>query len=806
VQRSPEEDPEVFTPSRGLGLRAKGLAVLAIPLVALVLVTAGFAHALDNQQRARTLARQTAEVRRQIQKVLMLLVDAETGARGFALTGKPEFLEPLEPAVAQLPAELQQLVTSLGGTAKVDPLRLQGLLDQRIAALGDLVTLGASPEPARAELEPVLDRGRQLMDQLRAELLGMDQQEERAQVTRLEQLAAADRTLRRAVWAGLLLGLLGGLASTVIFLRRIVTSLRELERNADRLAEGRPLERLAPRRDELGRLDRRMQLAAALLRSRDRELTTANENLQKSLSLLRATLDATTDGIAAVDRHKNLVLRNDRFVDMWGLSDEESRTTDQDELFKAIFQRIRNPDALMAGLRPAISSPDAKGCRLVELTSGDVFEVRYHPQFVGDEIVGRVWGVRDVTASHRHQEELELARVEAEAAREAAEGANKAKSEFLSRMSHELRTPLNAILGFGQLLEMDARDAGQRESVTQVLKAGRHLLGLIDEVLDIARIESGRFALSIEPVSVVETVAEVLDLIGPMAVGRRLTLDASGLTEGLMVLADRQRLKQVLLNLVSNAVKYNREGGTVRLTVSRPADGTVRLEVTDTGHGIAAEDRTKLFAPFQRIGAEQTDVQGTGLGLALSKVLTEAMGGTIGLRSTVGVGSTFWVEIAEAPPQVVLLEKGPVLGLEDRPPDSSSASRDGRPRLKLLYIEDNLSNLRLVERLMDQRPGTELLTAMQGSLGVELAQHHLPDLILLDLHLPDMLGDKVLENLRSSPATKQIPVVIVSADATAGHIRRLLEAGANEYLTKPLDLVRLLEVLDQYTRHEAGRP
>ncbi|MGH2720189.1 MAG: ATP-binding response regulator, partial [Actinomycetota bacterium] len=531
------------------------------------------------------------------------------------------------------------------------------------------------------------------------------------------------------------------------------------------------------------------------------------EETRKSLSLLQATLDATTDGIAAIDMDQRLVLRNDRYVEMWDLPDDVARTDDQEELFGAILARLREPDAVLDELRPALELPDASGSLLVELLTGQVFEVRYHPQKLGDEIIGRVWGVRDITVSHRHQEELERARDEAEASRENAERANRAKSEFLSRMSHELRTPLNAILGFGQLLEMDARDAGQRESVNQVLKAGRHLLGLIDEVLDISRIEAGRLALSIEPVSIQETVAEVLDLVSPMAGGRDLTIEAGEVLESpLLVLADRQRLKQVLLNLLSNAVKYNRTGGTIRVSMSRPAAATVRIEVSDTGPGIAAENLPKLFSPFERIGAEQSDIQGTGLGLALSKVLAEAMGGTLGVRSVPGVGSTFWVELGETEAAVIALDTPPD-GLGEDAPEPHGAESGGSGRVpKVLYIEDNASNLRLIERLMDHRPDTELLTAMQGSLGLELAENHHPQLILLDLHLPDMTGDQVLATLRQTPATRDIPVVILSADATPGHVRRLRDAGAQGYLTKPLELKDLLEVLDHHLRREVEAP
>ncbi|MGH2573010.1 MAG: PAS domain S-box protein, partial [Actinomycetota bacterium] len=373
------------------------------------------------------------------------------------------------------------------------------------------------------------------------------------------------------------------------------------------------------------------------------------------------------------------------------------------------------------------------------------------------------------------------------AAKEEAERANVAKSDFLSRMSHELRTPLNAILGFGQLLEMDHLNEEQREGVQHILKAGRHLLDLINEVLDIARIESGRLPISLEPVRIDEAMAEALQLIVPLATERSVRIESPPETDD-HVLADRQRLKQVLLNVLSNAVKYNREGGTVTLSYQKAREGWFRIAIADTGDGIDPADLHRLFTPFERLGIERTGVEGTGIGLALSKRLVDLMGGEIGAESRVGVGSTFWIQlpVAESPVEELQRVTG---GLE-----SPSREMD-RPR-KILYIEDNLSNLRLVERVMAHRPAVEVLPAMQGRLGMDLAREHRPDLILLDLHLPDMQGQEVLGRLRRDPETASIPVVVISADATPGQIRRLLAAGATDYLTKPLDVARLLQVVD----------
>ncbi|MDQ2809651.1 MAG: ATP-binding protein, partial [Chloroflexota bacterium] len=343
----------------------------------------------------------------------------------------------------------------------------------------------------------------------------------------------------------------------------------------------------------------------------------------------------------------------------------------------------------------------------------------------------------------------------------AAEEANVAKNEFLSRMSHELRTPLNAVLGFAQILEMGTTTPKQTESLGYILRAGRHLLTLINEVLDITRVESGQVLIEQVPVVLRDLLQESLDLVRPLAIPRQIHLTLE-LPEELppTVLGDRLRLLQVLLNLLTNAVKYNRLGGTVTLRCEPVAD-QVRILVCDTGPGLTPEQVARLFTPFERLGAEQTDTEGSGLGLALSRRLVEAMDGTIGVASVPGAGSTFWVSLIAGSPAAAL-------------PASSAGgevvvARPAGPHT-ILYIEDNLSNLRLVERILDNRPAIKLLTALQGQSGLDLAVAQAPALILLDLHLPDLTGAEVLRRLRANPLTAATPVVIISADATPAQV------------------------------------
>src|SRR5918911_837878 len=381
--------------------------------------------------------------------------------------------------------------------------------------------------------------------------------------------------------------------------------------------------------------------------------------------------------------------------------------------------------------------------------------------------------------------------------KEEAEHANHAKSAFLSRMSHELRTPLTAILGFSELLELAPLRPKDQRAVAHIKDAGHHLLDLINEVLDISRIEAGRVTLTLEAVSVQAVAAECLDLLAPLAAGSAIALRLDPALSGQAhVRADAQRLKQVLVNLLANAIKYNRRGGTVTLScVDRPHN-RLRLAVTDTGVGILAEKIARLFTPFERLDAEQSGVEGTGLGLAVSRGLVELMGGTLGVESVLGVGSTFWLELPRAAAPQLL--QAPEAGEEAAPWASAGRAQT------LLLIEDNQANVALMESILSQRPDVTLLTALQGRLGVELARRHHPNLILLDVHLPDLRGDEVLRRLKDDPATREIPVVVVSADDTREQEERLLATGACAYLTKPLDVRHFLHVVDAVLLQKSG--
>ncbi|MEA2497888.1 MAG: hypothetical protein QOH26_293 [Actinomycetota bacterium] len=660
-----------------LPLGVKGLIVIAIPLLSLIAATL-LSYFLTREQTGKQafVASYLQRVHSDVQRVLFLVQDAETGVRSYLLTEEPPFLRRYHAAQRELPPLLESLeekrldllrddlgfddpqadgsrdllrslpnLSSLGS----DLAEIDRLVPERLETLEQLVDLGDAALPAG---EP----GVELTDMLtgRVELIQTLNHTSKHIQPQLLELAnraadeqAADREDRlRLVLLIAALGLVGGVGAIVLFTRTITRRVGLLESAAGALAEERPLSSLPAGRDAIGRLAVRFEETSELL-----------------------------------------ALRGERLRD----------------------------------------------------------------------------------------------------AKDEAERADRAKSDFLSRMSHELRTPLNGILGFGQLLQMEGLKPRQKNDLDQIMKAGRHLLDLINEVLDIASVESGRLTLSIEPVRVEEVVADAVALVSPIAAERGVMVAAQEIDD-LYAAGDRQRLKQVLLNLLSNAVKYNSDGGTVEVVATADAD-VVSIAVIDTGRGIAEDRLDRLFVPFDRLDAEQSEGEGTGLGLALSLRLVEAMQGRIEIESMPGKGSTFRVVLPRSAATAARAEL-PVPAMND------AVVSDGSPR-SLLYIEDNLANLELVEQILAHRPQFSLQSAMQGGLGIDLASQHAFDAILLDLDLPDMKGTEVLRRLRGQAGSEDVPVIVVTADASPGQAERLLDQGAAAYVSKPLDVNEFLRVVDE---------
>ncbi|MCX6956481.1 MAG: PAS domain S-box protein, partial [Verrucomicrobia bacterium] len=511
--------------------------------------------------------------------------------------------------------------------------------------------------------------------------------------------------------------------------------------------------------------------------------------LQASQFYTRSLIESNIDALMTTDPLGIITDVNKQMEALTGCT--------RDELIGAPFKNyFTDPERAEAGIALMLSGTKVTDYELTaRARDGKETEVSYNATTFYDrdrKLQGVVAAARDVTERKRFERALQETNVELKGAKSAADQANLAKSDFLSSMSHELRSPLNAILGFAQLMEsaVPAPTPAQAARITQILQAGWHLLNLINEILDLAVIESVQVSLSQEAVSLGEVMAECHSMMEPQAQARGIRMTFPKFDDPVFVRADMTRLKQIVINLLSNAIKYNRTDGTVVVACTLSPPQRVRISVRDTGEGLSPEKLAQLFQPFNRLGQETSGVTGTGIGLVVTKRLAELMGGVIGVESTPGEGSMFWCELtAEATPQLAHESGGSAAPMRPELPA-------GAPPRTLLYVEDNPANMELVAQLIARCPDLRLLTAVNAPLGIELARSARPAVILMDLNLPGISGIKALEILRAGAATAQIPVIALSANAMPRDIAKGLEAGFFRYLTKPIRVKDFMTTLD----------
>ncbi|WP_306657517.1 hybrid sensor histidine kinase/response regulator [Massilia scottii] len=521
-----------------------------------------------------------------------------------------------------------------------------------------------------------------------------------------------------------------------------------------------------------------------------------DQSLRDQQFYTRSLIESNIDALMTTDPHGIISDVNHQMEKLTGCT--------RDELIGAPFKNYFTDSARAeAGIKRVLAAGKVTNYELTaRARDGKETVVSYNATTFHDrdrKLRGVFAAARDVTERQHFEQAMQANNVELEAARAAAEKANQAKSDFLSSMSHELRTPLNGVLGFAQLMASDEPPPSvkQQRSINQILKGGWYLLRLINEILDLAQIESGKVSISTEPMSLTDVLDDCYELVGPQAAARGIFLLFPTPGTPFYINADRVRVKQVLINLLSNAIKYNSAHGSVHVDCSSRAGGMVRVAVTDTGAGLGREQVAQLFQPFNRLGQESGTEEGTGIGLVVTKQLVELMGGTIGVESDPGRGSRFWVEFAAcaAPAAIAPLSASDAAALARARPAPGVALRT------LLYVEDNPANLLLVEQLMDRRPDLKLLTAIDAHLGIALARAYQPSVILMDINLPNLSGFGALRMLRGYAETAHIPVLALSANAMPRDIARGMEAGFFRYLTKPIQIAEFMEALDLALAH-----
>ncbi|UOB21700.1 ATP-binding protein [Pseudomonas orientalis] len=756
-----------------LPLRGKALVVISLPLVVLLLSLVLIYITERQTARAEEDVRRVLRVQGDIRAVHTLLAEAAASVRGYLLTRRDDFL----PGYLNAKPQIESALRRLDGDVRDQRVREQlasitPLINSKIDGLEDMLN---EPTTSPGSITSILVSNKHILDALRQHIGTMLTLEDSLLAERTTAAAETRQRLLLSTWLAAICGLFGAIVAVLFLSKGIVARVQQVQGNAQRLALGQPLRPQPPENDEIGQLGTRLVEAGLLLAERERAL---RENEER----LRLIIDGVKDyGIFALDIAG--------YVTSWNAGAERIKGYTEQEIIGQHFSLFYLPQECPQHPAMALDEATRKGHYMEEGWRLRQDGTRFWASVVITAQFDATGALRGFSKITRDITDRRAAEIALGTAREEAERASRAKSEFLSRMSHELRTPLNSILGFAQLLDLDSA-AGQKAQVGHILRAGQHLLTLINEVLDIAKIEAGRLPLNIEPIPLAGTLQEALALVSPMAADAGIQLQAlPTLAADIGIVADRQRLTQVLLNLLSNAIKYNRPEGQVSIEVKIEGQ-RIGVSVCDTGKGIAANHIGQLFKPFERLGADP-NVEGSGLGLALSKSLLEKMNGGLSVHSQHDIGSRFTLEL---PFVRVQTSSDLAAAVIDTTPVRPAPALQG----KVVYIEDNLSSLALIETLLHRRPGIKLLSSMQGQLGLDLAAQHAPRLILLDVSLPDIDGLTVLQRLRRSAITRHTPVLMITADTSDLTRQALHDAGATAILNKPINIPAFLAHLDQY--------
>jgi len=760
----------------------KKFVALVVALILLVcLMALASLQVFRKVERASQTREKTLGVLMRADALLSDLVDAEGAVRGFLLTGQDDFLGTVRTVSERLRTNLETLVpmaSSAEGGRQL--MAVLPVVDAKLALMAHVVQLRSSTQAVIPSERFAVPQSKLLMDEIRTGVGGFIR-EERAQLARQDvELDASMRWLLTLIVTACTFTLMLAL----FFAYLIFRESRHQAKSLMHLETRRLLE---------------------VQEEANKQLHATNVALHISEEKLAVTLNSIDDAVIATDAEGLVTLLNPLAERLTGWTRAEAYHRPVEEVFHILHADTRKPypvpvrETLAFGTTLSLVNQtiaiarDGSECHIAD-SCAPIRDRRGH-------VVGAVLVFRDVTDRIQVDRVLQEKNAELERARAVADKANLAKSEFLSSMSHELRTPLSAILGFAQLIDTGTPPPNdeQKRSVDQILKAGWYLLDLINEILDLALIESGKLSLSMEPISLTEVMQECQAMTETQAQARGITVTFPQTVEAFHCAADRTRLKQVLINLLSNAIKYNVPGGSVSVTVEAVSPGRLRVSVKDDGTGLTPAQRAQLFQPFNRLGQELTTEEGTGIGLVMTKRLVELMEGSIGVESVVGKGSLFWFELnATAHARTALTPDAARLRLSS-PPHEGAALRT------LLYVEDNPANLMLIEDIIARRPDIHLISEQNGISGIRTAIAALPDVILMDINLPGISGIDAMLILAKDPLTAHIPVVALSANAMPRDIEKGLEAGFYRYLTKPIRVDVLIETLDVAFAESASR-